>query len=164
MADLTALVVDHLRDMAVEIRRGDTDGWETYWNQDQYSRRTEPKPENTCRNGVANELERRLPPSIEVSLEAHHAGGNRSDLRISYLGPRNHRFHVPVEIKRSQHRSLWTSIDDQLVRKYAIDPVANGHGIYLVLWFGREHTQPALAGDRPDSPEELEDRLRERVV
>lgn len=163
VADLAALVADHLCEIAVDIRRGSEDGWEPFWNQGSLGRRTEPKRENSCRNGIAKELKLRLPSSIEISLEAHHAREKRSDLRVSYVGPANERFHVPVEIKRSQHRDLWTSIDDQLVRKYTIDPEARGYGVYLVLWFGKEHTQPSPDGSRPGSPEELEDRLRDTL-
>ena len=160
VADLAALVADHLCEIAVDIKRGSADGWEPFWNQDGNGHRTDPKRENSCRNGIAKELKLRLPSSVETSLEAHHARETRSDLRVSSLGPQNQRFHLPVEIKRSKHRDLWTSIDEQLVRKYTIDPEARGYGVYLVLWFGKEHTQTSPDGDRPDSPEELEDRLR----
>ncbi|MYI06590.1 MAG: hypothetical protein F4059_04540 [Gemmatimonadetes bacterium] len=67
---------------------------------------------------------------------------------------------MPVEIKRDEHPDLWTAIEDQLVTKYAIDPAARGHGIYLVLWFGRGKTQRSPDGERPAKPEALEDRLR----
>ncbi len=160
VADLAALVVGHLREIAVDIKKGSEDGWEPFWNQNPHGKGTEPKRENSCRNGIARELKLRLPGSVEISLEAHHAREKRSDLRASYLGPQNQRFHVPVEIKRSQSPDLWTSIEDQLVRKYTIDPEARGYGVFLVLWFGKECTQPSPDGGRPGSPEQLEDRLR----
>ena len=163
VADLAALVVDCLEGSAVEINQGDADGWEPFWNQDGHGHRTKPKRENSCRNAIVKELKLRLPSSVETSMEAHHAREKRSDLRVSYLGPRNQRLHVPVEIKTCQHEDLWTAIESQLIGKYTIDPEAGGHGIYLVLWFGKEHTQPSLHGDRPDSPEELGDRLRDAL-
>lgn len=157
VADLAALVVDCLEGLAVEINRGDADGWEPFWNQGQ---RIEPKHENSCRNAIARELQTRLPGSVETSIEVHHARETRSDLRVSYLGPRNQRFHVPIEIKKKENRYLWTAIDSQLIRKYTIDPEAGGYGIYLVLWFGKQRTQRPPKGERPDTPKELEERLR----
>lgn len=160
VADLAVLVEDHLRQLGNEIRRGDADGWTLFWNQDSNGVSTVPKPENACRDALLLAFQSRLPQSLEVAREAHHAGHNRSDLRVSYLGPLDQRFHVPVEIKKDKHPDLWTAIEDQLVGKYAIDPVAQGHGIYLVLWFGRGKTQRSPDGERPGTPEALEDRLR----
>ena len=160
VADLAVLVEDHLRQLGNELRHGDADGWTPFWNPDSDCIPTKPKPENACRNALLFALRPRLPQSLEVTPEAHHARQNRSDLRISYLGPRGQRFHVPVEIKKDEDRGLWTAIENQLVGKYAIDPAAQGHGIYLVLWFGRGKTQRSPDGERPATPEALEDRLR----
>ena len=159
VADLAALVENHLRQLGTELRHGDADGWTLFWNQDSDCITTEPKPENACRNALLVALRSRLPQSLEVTPEAHHARQNRSDLRVSYLGSMGQRFHVPVEIKKNRHPDLWTAIEDQLFGKYAIDPAAQGHGIYLVLWFGRAETRRSPDGERPASPEALEDRL-----
>lgn len=164
VADLAALVVDCLEGLAVEINQGDADGWEPFWNQDGDGDRTKPKRENSCRNAIAKELKLRLPSSVETSLEAHHARETRSDLRVSYLGPRNQRFHVPVEIKRCRHEDLWTAIESQLIGKYTIDPEAGGYGIYLVLWFGKRYAKRPPKGERPDTPKELEERLRGKLT
>ena len=163
VADLAALVVDCLEGLAVEINQGDADGWEPFWNQDGDGDRTKPKRENSCRNAIAKELKLRLPSSVEISIEAHHARENRSDLRTSFLTPAGERFHVPVEIKKNDHRDLWIAIDSQLIRKYTIDPAAGGHGIYLVLWFGKRYTKRPPKGERPDTPKEFESRLRETL-
>ncbi|MDE2658700.1 MAG: hypothetical protein OXI45_00630 [Acidobacteriota bacterium] len=160
VADLAALVEDHLRQLGNELSHGDADGWTLFWNQDSDCLSTEPKPENACRSALLVAMRSGLPQSLEVTLEAHHARRNRSDLRVSYLGPLGQRFHVPVEAKKDEHRGLWTAIEDQLVRKYATDPAARGHGIYLVLWFGRGMTRRSPDGERPATPEALEDRLR----
>ena len=48
--------------------------------------------------------------------------------------------------------------------KYTRDPGATGYGIYLVLWFGREHCQPPESGTRPGSVVELEERLRRALT
>ena len=163
VADLAVLVEDHLRQFGNEIRHGDADGWTLFWNQDPHGRATVPKPENACRDALLVALQSRLPQSLEVAREAHHARHNRSDLRVSYLGPMDQRFHVPVEVKKDEHSDLWTSIYDQLVGKYAIDPAANGFGIYLVLWFGRRKTRRSPDGERPAGPENLEECLRDTL-
>ena len=41
-----------------------------------------------------------------------------------------------MEIKESTDHNLCAAIKYQLIKKYARDPGTNGHGIYLVLWFG----------------------------
>ena len=159
VADLAAFVDDHLRQLGNELRHGDADDWTLFWNQDGHGKPKEPKPENACRTPLLRDLRFRLPQSLEITPEAHHARQNRSDLRVSYLGPLDRRFHVPVEIKKDEDRGLWTAIEDQLVGKYASDPAAQGHGIYLVLWFGRGKTRRSPDGERPATPEALEDRL-----
>ncbi len=160
VADLAALTEDHLRQLGNELRHGDADGWTVFWNREPDGTPEKPKPEPACRDGSSWLFGRACRNRSRSLREAHHAGHNRSDLRVSYLGPRDQRFHVPVEIKKDEHRDLWTAIEDQLVGKYAIDPAAQGHGIYLVLWFGRGKTQRSPDGERPATPEALEDRLR----
>ena len=66
---------------------------------------------------------------------------------------------VPVEIKKSTHPVLWTAIRAQLTAKYMGDPEAEGHGIYVVLWFGREFCQGDAEGQRAESAEDLRTKL-----
>ncbi|QQV79254.1 hypothetical protein H5J25_19590 (plasmid) [Sphingomonas aliaeris] len=42
---------------------------------------------------------------------------------------------VPIEAKRHWNAELWTAVEDQLV-PYCRSAGSNGHGIYLVFWFG----------------------------
>ena len=95
---------------------------------------------------------------IDAQAEAHYADGKRSDIRVSFGG-----FNVPVEIKKSCSRDLWSAIETQLIAKYTRDPGANGHGIYLVFWFGRtERCRPTPGeGTPPKSAVDLEERLRD---
>ena len=72
-------------------------------------------------------------------------------------------FNVPVEIKKSTHRDLWSAIRNQLVAKYTRDPDAGGHGIYVVFWFGKDYCQPPESGSRPGSAAELGKRLRDTL-
>ena len=95
--------------------------------------------------------------SIEVESEVRYANNKRADIRVSCAG-----FNIPVEIKRSCHRDLWSAVRSQLIVRYTVDPRTEGHGIYLVLWFGnteRCRPTPSETGSRPFSSLELENRL-----
>ena len=155
--DLAALVVDRLQEIAVQIRNGNTDGWKKYWNVDSYERPSEPRPENTCRDTLLEELGHRLPNGIDAQREGQYANNKRSDIRIAY-----HNFHGPVEIKRNSHRAVWRAMRDQLIKQYTRDPETDGHGIYLVFWFGKhgkKETPPPPLGTRPTNAEEMKEKL-----
>ncbi len=157
--DLLALVADHLDDFAREIRGGNENAWRGFWNEDSFARPDNPKPENSCRDALLRELRTRLNDRIAVLAEPQHAGGTRSDLRVCYRG-----FATPIEIKRESHPGLWTAVSEQLVPKYTTLPAADGHGIYLVLWFGRQPIRTGPWGDAPTSPGELRRVLEEMVA
>ena len=155
-ADLAALTVDYLKQMADRIRNGNTSDWRQYWNTTKKSP-WEPKDENLCRDTLLSDLQIRLGQvDVQAASEGVYANDGRADIRVSHQD-----FNVPVEIKRSSNRELWRAIQDQLVQKYAIDPGAQGHGIYLVFWFGPDHCQRHPSGGRPRHATDLEERLRE---
>ncbi len=156
--DLLALVTDHLDDLAAEVCRGDENIWRGFWNVDGYGRPTSPRSENSCRDLVLRELRTRLDDRITVAPEAQHANNTRSDLRVSYSG-----FTVPIEIKREGHRGLWTAVSDQLVAKYTTLPAADGHGIYLVLWFGGQRIPKGPSGQLVQTPQTLKQALEETL-
>ena len=78
----------------------------------------------------------------------------RPDISVSYGDSR-----VPIEVKRNDNRDLWRAARTQLMAKYTIDPATNGHGIYVVLWFGCDRTQRSPTGTRPAVPEDLQSQL-----
>ena len=158
--DLAALVVDQLQELADVIRKGDTNAWRQYWNVDQYDRPENPRPENSCRNTLLTGLQQRLHPnkSIDVRSEVQHANDKRADICVSCEG-----FQVPVEIKKNDHRDLWSALRNQLIAQYVTDPDADGYGIYLVFWFGKEYTQPPPSCRRPVNPAELLERLKKEA-
>ena len=152
-ADLAALTVALLAEISRNIRDGNTSDWHQYWNADPHNRPQGPKPEDACRDALLSDLKIRLQQlGIDAQKEGPYADNKRSDIRISYSG-----FNVPVEVKRSCHRHLWSAIKTQLVAKYTRDPSTDGYGIYLVFWFGdTEGCQPTTGlGSRPGSAEEL---------
>ena len=157
--DLAALVIDRLQELAQAIRKGDTNAWRQYWNVDHHDRPESPRPENSCRNILLTVLQHRLHlQGIDVRSEVQHADDKRADICVSYDG-----FQVPVEIKRNDHRELWSSLRNQLIGRYTNHPGADGYGIYLVFWFGKDYTQPPPSGRRPVTTAELQERLKKEA-
>ena len=156
--DLAALTTDHLREIAKRIRHGSTSDWRQYWNVDSHNRTKRPKPEDACRDALLSDLRIRLESlGIDAQAEGRYAADKRSDIRASHNS-----FNVPIEIKKSCHRDLWSAIKTQLIPKYTRDPGTDGFGVYLVFWFGNtEHCRPTPGeGAPPKSAGELAMRLQ----
>ena len=155
--DLAALVMDRLDEIADRIRNDNTDDWRQYWNEDSHGRPVKPKTENSCRDALLSALRPRLPDGVDAQPEGHYANDKRADIRVSCRD-----FQVPVEIKKNCHRDFWSALRDQLIAHYVRDPGTDGHGIYLVLWFGEIdgcRTPPPPSGSRPGDPGALRMRL-----
>ena len=158
-ADLAALIASYLREIAKTIRDGNTSDWRQYWNVDSHNRPSVPKPEDACRDALLSDLQTKLTRlHIDAQPEGHYADDKRSDIRVSLGG-----FNVPVEIKKSCHRDLWSAIRTQLIAKYTRDPDTGGYGIYLVFWHGAGKCPPPELGTVPKSSAKLEDRLRDTL-
>lgn len=159
-ADLAALAFDHLRDIARKIRHGNTNDYTQYWSYDEGNGKLRnPKPENDCRNALLSDLNERFGKlNIAAEPEGSYADNKRADIRVSFGGSNG--FNVPIEVKRDKHKDLWSAIRNQLIARYVRDPCTDGHGIYLVFWFGGEGMPPPPDGKKPRNAEELEDRLR----
>jgi hypothetical protein len=157
-ADLAALALDHLDNIAIEIRNDNDDGYRNFWNIEK-GKPTGPREENFCRDVLLTRLRARLNPfGIDCQPESDCAGDNSSDIRLSF----HNDYELPIEIKRDSNRELWTNLRTQLIEKYAIAPRAKGFGIYLVLWFGGEGMPRARdGGKKPQTPHELQHRLEE---
>lgn len=153
-ADIAAVVNDTIEDLKEQIRHSDLNLNLAYWNTDAHKKATNPKHEEVCRNAFADQLRVRLDRFELACLpEAHHVDGKRSDVWCtsgSFGG-------VPIEIKLDRHGELWTATRGQLIARYATDPRAQGHGIYVVLWLGDPKQIPLPpSGVRPQTPEELQ--------
>ena len=157
-ADLVALVAEELEMLAAQIRRGNTDDWRQYWNEDGRRRVVRPKHEESCRDALLSDLRQRLPDGVDAQPEAQYARDNRADIRVSFKG-----HGIPVEIKKVSHRRLWSAVADQLVAKYTSAPESCGYGIYLVLWFGGADMPVPPSGRRPKTPGELRERLEAQL-
>ena len=153
-ADLAALLMDLLQELAEDIRTGNTDDWSKYWNVDSYGRPVDPRHESTCRNTLLSDLKRLLPERVNIGREGQHRNDKRDDIWVS-----SGDFRVPVEIKKNMHPKVWRALRDQLISQYTSDPATGGYGIYLVFWFGKEHTLRPSSRGRPSGPEELGEML-----
>ena len=158
-ADLVALVAEELEMLAAQIRRGNTDDWRQYWNEDGRRRVVRPKHEESCRDALLSDLRQRLPDGVDAQPEAQYTRGNRADIRVSFNG-----HGIPVEIKKDSHRRLWSAIAHQLVAKYTSALESCGYGIYLVLWFGGADMPVPPSGRRPKTPRELRERLEGQLA
>src|SRR5690606_14060503 len=78
--DLRALTLMELRKVASEIQSSPLNIWSLYWNEDA------PKPENDCRDILADKLRDRLRVygDFEVSPEVASAGGTRADMVVTH--------------------------------------------------------------------------------
>ena len=153
-ADLAALLMDWLQKLAVGIRTDNTDDWRQYWNEP-HGQSPTPKHEDHCRDALLSALRERLPDGVRAEREGQHANDKRDDIWVS-----RHGFQVPVEVKRNANRRLWSALRNQLIAQYTSTPGSDGHGIYLVFWFGRKGTPPPPSGAPPTTAAELQDRLQ----
>jgi hypothetical protein len=159
VADLAALAMDHLNKLSGEMRTSSTDSYKHFWNEDSYSRPTNPKTENSCRDYLAERLKARLSPlDVEVLLESHEANDKRADMRLSFHSNGN-AFHLPVEIKLDHSPDLWRAIHEQLIPLYTLDPETQGRGLFLVIYFGDKNMPAPSSGKRPKTAAELQARL-----
>lgn len=153
--DLAALLKHNFVELGRRIRTGNTDDWRQYWNIGLHGKPTKSKLENDCRDAILSDLRQMLPEGVDAQPEGEYANDRRADIRVWHAG-----FNVPVEVKKNEHRDLWTSIHGQLIKYYTTDPATGGFGIYLVFWFGSQFTQAPPDGNRPASIGELQERLQ----
>jgi len=158
-ADLAALAMDMLDDIGHEIGHANDDGFKAFWNIDGQTRKPMGRRgENECRDALLTRWRPRLEAlGIGVDPEVDHRGDKSADLCLTY----RNLYALPIEIKRDDHKALWTALRKQLLGQYADAPKSGGYGIYLVLWFNQiEKVSPANdGGKRPRSPQELQSRL-----
>ena len=155
--DLAALLVDRLREIAEEVRAGNTNGWRLFWNERRHRRPHEPKHENSCRDALLLLLRERLGGVPDAQPEGNYANDRRADIRVACGS-----FQVPIEIKKDSHRDLWSALHEQLLAHYTQDPATDGYGIYLVFRFG-EGGPPPPDGPPLRSADELQARLAESL-
>lgn len=161
VSDLAALTIDRLDGLAREIRDGNASLWRQFWNVNSRGVPTTPRHEDRCRDLLLELLKGRGMERLGVDLqrEGYYADDKRADIRASFAG-----FNIPIEIKKSMHRELWSAIRNQLVGKYTRDPGSEGYGIYLVLWFGAQNVPNPPRGPSPQTASALRERLRDGLA
>lgn len=157
VADLAALTLDVLDQIANKIRRDNDDGFRAFWNVES-GKPTGKREENLCRDVLLTRLRSALAPfGIDCQPEADCANDKRADMLISY----RNEFQLPLEIKRDDNRELWGAVRTQLMAQYASATKAAGYGVYLVLWFGKGDLPASRdGGKKPVSPDEFQTRLQ----
>jgi len=162
-ADLSALVMEFLQDIAHRIRDGNTNDYKKYWSYDEKNKQlSTPKPENDCRDTLLSDLREPLGKlAVDAQPETRYADDKRVDIRVSFGGTEG--FSIPIEVKKDSHKDLWRSIREQLIAKYTRDPDTDGFGIYLVFWFGSKGMPLANDGKRPKTAKELKEKLLETL-
>lgn len=153
-ADLWALTVDHLTQLASEIRDGNTNDYRQYWAGET------PRIEDDCRDMLLSDLKPRLARvGVLAEPEGRYADEKRADIKVTALP-----HHIPVEIKRETHPDVWKAIGAQLIAKYGREEASEGYGIYLVFWFtGNMKAAPTDGGAKVKTPQELQRRLTATV-
>ncbi|WP_420462000.1 hypothetical protein [Candidatus Palauibacter sp.] len=160
-ADLVAVLLDALEQLAEHIRDGETNDWLQYWHRNRGSRRpTAPQHEDDCRDALLSDLKKVLrPDDLDAAPEGRYADDKRADIRVA-LGSG---VAIPLELKKSTHREVWRSAEEQLIAKYTRAPESEGYGIYVVFWFGRDRTTVPPVGRLPKTSSELKERLEARL-
>jgi hypothetical protein len=127
-ADLYALTLDYLSEIAHEIRNRNTDPIRVFWLDEH-----RPAYEEPSRDRLIDILRPRFERvGVSVEPEGHMARDKRADIILQRPG----KAKLPIEVKRESHPELWTSAENQLQKLYTRDPASDGYGIYLVLFFG----------------------------
>jgi hypothetical protein len=124
-ADLQAVIVEELAVAQSKIRSDDADSWQGF-----YDDHGVPRDEERCRDHLLTLL-RQGGTGIVFSPEEHVGANKEVDIGCS-----TGTLRMPIEIKGQWHSALWRAADNQLEAQYMRDWRAEGHGIYLVLWFG----------------------------
>jgi hypothetical protein len=166
VADLAALTVDCLGQLAAEMHGSNDNSYKDFWNVDtHYGKPETPRPENICRNYLLGRLKAMLVKyDVQAEPEAHQAKDKRADMKVSFIrGGRT--FHLPIEIKCDYHKALWRTIHEQLIPLYTIAPETEGRGLFLVIWFnhGKLPTHPQGLPP-PKSAEQLAAMLKETMT
>ena len=165
VADLAALAVNCLKQLAAEMHGSSTDSYKHFWNVDGHNKPLTPRPENSCRNYLLERLKAMLTKyDVQVELESHQHEGKRVDIKVSVTNE-GKTFQLPIEIKCDYNKKLWKTIHKQLIPFYTIAPETEGRGLYLVIWFNHEKLPTHPQGlPLPKSAEQLSVMLKETMT
>jgi hypothetical protein len=157
-ADLQAIVLNCLDQIAEEIKTSNGDLYRKFWTEGPNNKH---KTENSCRDALLEMLRTHLTArGIDCQPEFDYANDKRADIRVAY----RNQFVIPIELKGEWHTELWTAIQSQLIPQYTRQKETDGFGIYLVLWVGGTEQPVARdGGKKPSKSNELESRLQRNL-
>jgi hypothetical protein len=157
-ADLQAIVLDRLDQIATDIQTSNSDLFRQFWTEGCENKH---KSENSCRDALLAILRGHLEPlGIDSQAEFDYVSDQRADIRVSYRNS----ITIPIEIKGEWHSDLWKAVQSQLIPQYIRQEEANGFGVYLVIWIGGSEQPTARDnGRRPTSPSDLASRLHNHI-
>jgi len=153
-ADLQAIVLDRLDQIATDIQTSNSDLFRQFWSEGSDNRH---KSENRCRDALLGMLRGHLEPlGIDSQPEFNYDNDKRVDIRVSYRNT----ITVPIEIKGEWHPTLWTAVQSPLIPKYTRQKETDGFGVYCVIWVGGSEQPTARDGaKKPVVSSELQSRL-----
>lgn len=166
--DLMAVALDALGDLQREIRNNPVNLINSFWSVDPNGKHPRPphKPENACRDVIAQWLKPRLSPmSVTVLPELLNGAQKRADLGLLVHQTGAPEMLLPIEVKGDWHPDLWSAAHRQLGEQYANDSRCGNQGIYLVLWLGKNRgteNKPRHHLNHP-TPADLQRRLQLEV-
>jgi hypothetical protein len=163
VADMHALVIEHLREISRLMGTQNNDAYKEFWNEDPHGRPTVPKVEESARDVLLGLLRARLGPlDLIVEPEGHMVTDKRADMTVAMPGGK-----LVIELKRDIHPELWSAPETQLDRFYTRDPEASGYGVYGVFWYGRTRRgvlpKNPSGGHPPKTALELESMLNVKI-
>lgn len=154
LTDLQTLVLEELAIAQAKIKSDDAESWRGF-----YDDKNVPFAEERCRDHLLGIL-RQGSEGLTFDPETHVAADKEVDITCS-VGT----LRIPIEIKGQWHSELWKGSDAQLDALYTRDWRAEGHGIYLVLWFGSQQKKnkklksPGRLKALPKTADELKEML-----
>lgn len=156
--DLQAWVLEELHVVQAKIRANDVDSWRGFYADD-----GTPYGEERCRDHLL-ELLRQGSKEVVYAPEAHVTANKEVDITCGVGSLR-----LPIEIKGQWHKEVWNAADTQLARLYTPDWQAHDHGIYLVLWFGKQRGGKALKAlgkgqKTPTTADQMQQMLKARCL
>ncbi|WP_337264192.1 MULTISPECIES: hypothetical protein [unclassified Serratia (in: enterobacteria)] len=154
-ADLLAFMLEQLDVVQQRIKNDELNSWKLFYKDDGST----PQGEECCRDRLIGMLEN-TGGSIRYVPESRVVDQKRVDIMCETMD-----FNLPIEIKSSWNRQLWSAADQQLHDGYVSFHKGSKLGIYLVLWFGDQPKKPPRPADKsplPSSPEQLKTMLEER--
>lgn len=154
-ADLLAFLLEQLDVVQQRIKNDELSSWKLFYKDDAET----PQGEEYCRDRLIGMFEN-IAGNIRFVPESRVADQKRVDIMCEIMN-----INLPIEIKGSWNRQLWSAVDQQLNNGYVSFHRGSELGIYLVLWFGNRPRKPPRPADKspiPSSPEQLKTMLEER--